>query len=260
MPEFAPGETKTAIAPITIMPAGLSCEAEVFLGPNDLTKVVSSGRIPFTSTGASQNVHLPVAMPATAGTYHVYIDVFAEGNRILAYQATEDVVIAALGPAIINGGFEHGSSPWVFATNYPGRSALRISSASRLEGHFDTAPYEGNYVLEMNASVGGRHIVMTATQTIPWSDSYRGLPLSISARASRRLDKSFASGTLQCVEIDDGVSISRSPYYTGGIWEELTVSKTLSPYATKLDVVLYCAPAPGAAAGFVVFFDNVRIE
>ena len=35
-------------------------------------------------------------MPAAEGTYHAYVDVYAEGLLIAAYQAIEDVVIAAL--------------------------------------------------------------------------------------------------------------------------------------------------------------------
>lgn len=93
MPQFAPGESKTAIAPIMVKPAGLSCEAEIFLGPDELTKVATSGRIPFTSTGAEQDVSLPVTMPAMEGTFHVYADVYAEGLLVAAYQALEDVVI-----------------------------------------------------------------------------------------------------------------------------------------------------------------------
>lgn len=97
MPEFVPGESKTAIAPITVKPAGLNCEAEVFLGPDDLTKVATSGLVPFVSTGASQDVYLPVTMPSAEGTYHVFIDIYAEGLLIAAYQATEDVSIVAVG-------------------------------------------------------------------------------------------------------------------------------------------------------------------
>jgi len=93
--EFTPGVAKTAIAPITVKPSGLSCEAEVFLGPNDLTKVATSGKIPFTSTGLSQDVHLPVTMPSAEGTYHVFIDIYAEGLLIAAYQAIEDVGIVS---------------------------------------------------------------------------------------------------------------------------------------------------------------------
>jgi len=101
MTEFAPSEAKTAIAPITVSPAGLSCEAEVFLGPDDMTKVATSGRIPFTSTGAPQNVRLPIVMPDAEATYHVYVDVYAEGYLIAAYQAIEDVIIAPPGIRVL---------------------------------------------------------------------------------------------------------------------------------------------------------------
>lgn len=105
MPEFAPGESKAAIAPITVRPSGLNCEAEVFLGPDEMTKVATSGRVPFTSTGVSQDVLLPVTMPATEGTYHVYVDVYAEGYRFAAYQGVEDVVIAGLPAVPLDGGW-----------------------------------------------------------------------------------------------------------------------------------------------------------
>ena len=101
-PVLMPGVTKTAVAPITLSPSGLSCEAELFLGPNDTTKVATSGKKPFTSTGAAQSVRLPVTMPSAGAAYHVYLDVFVKGYRILAYQATEDVVIPSgqVGPII----------------------------------------------------------------------------------------------------------------------------------------------------------------
>ena len=95
MPEFAPSEPKTAVAPITVKPSGLSCEAEIFLGPDEMSKVATSGRIPFTSIGTEQSVDLPITMPDVEGPYHVYIDVYAEGLLVAAYQALEDVVISA---------------------------------------------------------------------------------------------------------------------------------------------------------------------
>ena len=103
MPQFSPGEAKTAIAPITVSPSGLSCEAELFLGPDELTKVATSGRRPFSSTGASQSVRLPITMPSAEGTYHAYIDVYAGGLLIAAYQAIEDVVIAAPVTPVLGG-------------------------------------------------------------------------------------------------------------------------------------------------------------
>ncbi len=91
MPQFAPGQTKTARAPITVKPAGLSCQAELYLG----AKMATSGLKPFTSTGAEQSITFPLTMPSAAGTYPVYLDIFVAGQLIGAYQATEDVVIAA---------------------------------------------------------------------------------------------------------------------------------------------------------------------
>ena len=93
MPQFAPSAQKTAVAPITISPAGLNCQAELFLGLNDVTPAASSGFRPFVSTGGPQQITCPVTMPASPGTYHVYVDVYVGGQRILAYIGSEDVVI-----------------------------------------------------------------------------------------------------------------------------------------------------------------------
>jgi len=100
-PVIAPGDTRTAVAPITVSPSGLGCQAELFLGLDDKTKEATSGLISFTSTGAAQSVRLPVTMPPTGGVaYHVYIDVYANGYLIVSYVATEDVVIpsGSVGP------------------------------------------------------------------------------------------------------------------------------------------------------------------
>lgn len=103
-PILAPGSSKTAKVPITAKPSGMACEVEVFLGPNETTKVVTSGRKPFTSTGASQDVNCPITMPTPAAgegaAYHVYIDVYTGGFRFLAGIGTEDVVIpgGSIGP------------------------------------------------------------------------------------------------------------------------------------------------------------------
>ncbi len=99
---FGPGSPKTAKVPVTVIPAGLPCQAEIFLGPNDSTKVVTSGPVNFTSTGAAQQVSLPVTMPTVAGSYHVYINITSGGYLIAAYVATDDVVIpsAVVGPPV----------------------------------------------------------------------------------------------------------------------------------------------------------------
>ena len=100
-PILPPGAAKTPTVPITAKPAGMACEVELFLGPNETTKVVTSGRKLFTSTGTSQNVSCPVIMPTAGGVaYHVYIDVYTGGYKFIAGIGTEDVVIpgGSIGP------------------------------------------------------------------------------------------------------------------------------------------------------------------
>lgn len=93
-PIMVPGSPASAAAPITVSPAGMSCSAELFLGPDENTKVATSGIRNFVSTGAPQSVSFPVTMPSPGGfAYHVYLDVYANGYLIVAYIATEDVII-----------------------------------------------------------------------------------------------------------------------------------------------------------------------
>ena len=100
-PVFAPGISKTALVPVDVDPSGLSCQIELFLGPNATTKVATSGMKPFTSTGAQQTVSAAITMPAATGVaYHVYIDLYVAGMYLAGYQATEDVIIPSgvIGP------------------------------------------------------------------------------------------------------------------------------------------------------------------
>lgn len=100
-PLMGPGQAAAGVAPITVKPSGLSCQAELFLGPDGATKVATSGMVAFSSTGVAQSVRFPVTMPAAGGVaYHVYLDVYADGILLVSYVATEDVVIptATVGP------------------------------------------------------------------------------------------------------------------------------------------------------------------
>jgi len=100
-PVFTPGAAKTANAPITVSPSGLACTAELYLGPNPATKVATSGSKAFTSTGGAQTISFPITMPTAGGvSYHVYLDVYVAGMLLLAYIATEDVIIpsGSVGP------------------------------------------------------------------------------------------------------------------------------------------------------------------
>ncbi|MBA7655142.1 hypothetical protein ES703_63040 [subsurface metagenome] len=98
MPQFAPSEVKTARAPVTVEPSGLSCQIELALMSNGVKAATSV--VPFTSTGAQQPVSLPITMPSAEGTYPVYLDILAEDLLIGAFVATEDVVIAAWAPPL----------------------------------------------------------------------------------------------------------------------------------------------------------------
>ena len=99
-PVFGPSVAKSATAQITVIPAGVVCTAELFLGITAANKAATSGPKTFTSTGAAQNVALPVTMPNVGGAFHVYLDILSSGMTLGAFQATEDVLIvtAQVGP------------------------------------------------------------------------------------------------------------------------------------------------------------------
>lgn len=96
-PEFAPGSSHIAHVPVS-NPTSTewAYNAEFYL-VKDSTKYASSGTIPFTlAAGASDSIDFPITMPDIEGAYKVYLDVYVAGELIAAYQAIEDVVIAAV--------------------------------------------------------------------------------------------------------------------------------------------------------------------
>lgn len=99
---FAPGAAKVAKVPVTVVPAGVPCELEIFIGPNPTIKTTTSGKIAFTSTGAAQNINCPIAMPTTAGQYHVYVDLTSGGYLLAAYVDLNDIAIlsGSVGPIV----------------------------------------------------------------------------------------------------------------------------------------------------------------
>jgi len=106
VPEFAPGESRIAVATFLVKPAGLPCTAELWLG-SDSARVATSGEVPFVSTGTEQAINLPITMPDIEGAHPVYLDVFSDSQLIGAYQALEGVVISAPLPSIDITGFHY---------------------------------------------------------------------------------------------------------------------------------------------------------
>lgn len=174
MPQFAPGESKTAIAPIMVKPSGLNCEAEIFLGPDDMTKVVTSGMRPFVSTGVSQDVSFPIVMPTVEGIYHVFIDVYAEGYLIAAYKAIEDVVIAvieieatfdAAGGGMVSNWEDH---PVTYQTV---RNATLGRHATDATGYVGQVKDEYGYMVDrgfvgFRVSIPSRYTILSATLSL----------------------------------------------------------------------------------------------
>jgi hypothetical protein len=99
---FGPGQAETARIPITVKPAGVTCQVELFLGPDQNTKIATSHLISFVSTGAEQPVLAPITMPTTEATYHVYVDLWSGSLSLQRYVSTQDVIIVSgvVGPII----------------------------------------------------------------------------------------------------------------------------------------------------------------
>lgn len=91
-PILAKGSAHTAVAPVTVTPSGLICKGELWLTTNGTTKNATSGMVNFTSTGAAQSVRFALTMPAVAGEFMVYLDIYANSMLIGSYIATENVV------------------------------------------------------------------------------------------------------------------------------------------------------------------------
>jgi len=90
MPTFEPGALATAKVRITVSPAGLA--SQVVLALATMVPVVSR-TVSFTSTGAEQEITIPITMPAATGQYGVWLDILVSGIVIRQYVGTEAVTI-----------------------------------------------------------------------------------------------------------------------------------------------------------------------
>jgi hypothetical protein len=102
LPSFGPGQSAIATIPTTVKPDSLACDLELFIGPDPNTKLATSGKTRFTSTGVQQNVVAPIIMPTLAGTFHVYIDLWYGEHSIGSFVSTQDINIieGIIGPII----------------------------------------------------------------------------------------------------------------------------------------------------------------
>ena len=89
------GSNRVANLSVIVIPAGVATEIEIWLGPDVNTKIATSGRIPFTSTGVAQQLAVPITMPSTPGTYNVFIDLYISDFVLTAYEATSPVVVVS---------------------------------------------------------------------------------------------------------------------------------------------------------------------
>jgi hypothetical protein len=89
---FPSGTIKTANLQVAVNPAALAYQIELWLGPNDTTKSATSGKVSFTSTGATQSLSVPITMPS-AGVYNVYKDIYFGGILFHRYVDDNQVIV-----------------------------------------------------------------------------------------------------------------------------------------------------------------------
>ena len=90
---FSPNAAKTGVLTVKALPAGQNCEVELFLGVNETTKAVTTGKMAFVSSGDFQIVEFNMIMPEAYGMYNVYIDVYMAGVKVAGWIATDQVLI-----------------------------------------------------------------------------------------------------------------------------------------------------------------------
>ena len=86
--DFVVGSVHTATFQATVIPASLVYTIEVWLGLNSSTKAVTSGQLPYTSTGVAQNISVSLVMPSTPGQYYTYIDMYLGNTKLNSYVST----------------------------------------------------------------------------------------------------------------------------------------------------------------------------
>ncbi len=95
--QLTPG-AHTLTVPITMLPASQSGSAYVYLSSDagGATVVSTGGTQSFTSTGAAQNVALPITVPSGGGSYYVWVVVYENGIGIGAFAQTNTVIVGGV--------------------------------------------------------------------------------------------------------------------------------------------------------------------
>lgn len=93
---FEPGSAHTARA-VMRNPSSVpfSYTAELYLGKYEGNKVVTVSRSFSLAAGEQKEIDFSVTMPTVQDTYHVYLDVYHEGELLAKYVALEDVSVYA---------------------------------------------------------------------------------------------------------------------------------------------------------------------
>jgi len=79
-----PGRASIATVPIKVVPSGLSSSVGVVLTSDAAgnNAVLQTSQKTFTSTGALQNVQVPVTIPVTGGFFYVWVSVQISGISV----------------------------------------------------------------------------------------------------------------------------------------------------------------------------------
>lgn len=101
MPILVSKVTYTATGKFPVVPANLSCKAELWLSKDGISKDATSGQKLFTSTGEIQSVSFPVTMPSGGFNYRVFLDIYTDSILIAAFEGTEKATVPGVGTPTI---------------------------------------------------------------------------------------------------------------------------------------------------------------